>query len=491
VVQAGGQSYQYDANGNMTVGTGGKRMEYDGENRLIRVDDGGKITEFVYDGDGGRTRQRIAYSVERIEETIYIGSLFEILNTNDQRLTTKKHIFAGSQKVCTVEPEHTYYTHSDHLGSSSVITDENGDEVSRLEYRPYGSVSRQTGSDVVTRKFTGKELDSTGFYYFGARYYDPEIGRFIQADPTVQHPYDPQDLNRYAYCRNNPVNYVDPTGYGWFKKLFKSFAKAFAGGAAGGIATALLFPVMGPLAFAVGGAIAGATTAALNGAGWQGVLVGAGMGAVLGGGLGGLACAGHGLATGIIGGGLAIGGGIHSYQQGGWESVADYGASVAGGIAGFGSGYAAGRGIANALGPKSPGKVRIKAKASLRTDQKYRLKTNYDGEGRAKSFDLVPENENYRYVGSGEALEADTTGYAPNTTIRGKPKPVFYTPDKGLTSASQAQRTYNLPNTPTHRLNLNTSRTTNIYGGNVECGTGIEIITNEKIPVTSVTKLNP
>jgi len=70
---------------------------------------------------------------------------------------------------------------------------------------------------------TGKEDDGTGLYYYGARYYDPEIGRFTQPDSYVQAPFDPQSLNRYAYCRNNPLIYIDPTGH------FFGFIAAFLG----------------------------------------------------------------------------------------------------------------------------------------------------------------------------------------------------------------------------------------------------------------------
>lgn len=70
--------------------------------------------------------------------------------------------------------------------------------------------------------FTGKKVDEeSGLVFFGGRYYVPKIARWLTADPTIAHPYDPQDLNRYSYCRNNPVNLVDPTGYSW-----KSFFKA-------------------------------------------------------------------------------------------------------------------------------------------------------------------------------------------------------------------------------------------------------------------------
>jgi hypothetical protein len=96
----------------------------------------------------------------------------------------------------------------------------------------------------------------------------------------------------------------------------------------------------------------------------------------------------------------------------------------------------------------------------------------------------------YRYVGPGEAAEATSTGYAPNTNVRGDPKPVFYTPDEGLNSATQAQKMYKIPNTPTHRIGLDTTRVTNIYGGNGQGIEGIEMITNDNVPVVDIHKLN-
>ncbi|MBI4487780.1 MAG: hypothetical protein HY694_01725 [Deltaproteobacteria bacterium] len=70
------------------------------------------------------------------------------------------------------------------------------------------------------------ELDpESGLYYYGGRYYDPELGRFISPDPFVPQPDDPQNLNRYSYVVNNPVNYIDPDGYKKKKKggFFRSF----------------------------------------------------------------------------------------------------------------------------------------------------------------------------------------------------------------------------------------------------------------------------
>ena len=64
----------------------------------------------------------------------------------------------------------------------------------------------------MDRLFTGKHLDSTGLYYYNARYYDPRIGRFISADTVVPDPMNPQALNMYSYCIGNPLKHINPTG---------------------------------------------------------------------------------------------------------------------------------------------------------------------------------------------------------------------------------------------------------------------------------------
>jgi RHS repeat-associated protein len=61
--------------------------------------------------------------------------------------------------------------------------------------------------------FTGQRLDDTGLYFYNARYYDATIGRFISADTIIPNPMNPQAFNRYSYCFNNPLKYVDPSGY--------------------------------------------------------------------------------------------------------------------------------------------------------------------------------------------------------------------------------------------------------------------------------------
>jgi RHS repeat-associated protein len=79
-------------------------------------------------------------------------------------------------------------------------------------YVSLGDRLNSQGTLGTDKLFTGQRLDSTGLYYYNARYYDPEIGRFISSDTVVQSFANPQTLNRYSYCVNNPLKYTDPTG---------------------------------------------------------------------------------------------------------------------------------------------------------------------------------------------------------------------------------------------------------------------------------------
>ena len=103
----------------------------------------------------------------------------------------------------------TYFYHNDHLGSVKAVTDSAGKVVYNADYHPFGTQFIKDGDFDETLGFTGKEYDSdTGLYYFNARWYDSELGRFISEDPVM----DPNSPNLYCYCKNNPLLFIDPTG---------------------------------------------------------------------------------------------------------------------------------------------------------------------------------------------------------------------------------------------------------------------------------------
>jgi RHS repeat-associated protein len=121
----------------------------------------------------------------------------------------------------------TSYLTTDHLGSTRVVTKADGTVKARYDYLPFGeevpsTVGGRSGvagygaSDSTRNRFTGKERDTeSGLDYFLARYYSSAQGRFTSTDPVIVTPerfYDPQQFNLYAYTRNNPLRFVDPTG---------------------------------------------------------------------------------------------------------------------------------------------------------------------------------------------------------------------------------------------------------------------------------------
>ncbi len=106
-----------------------------------------------------------------------------------------------------------YFYHPDHLGSSSFITDATGEPTQHLEYLPFGELFIEERSTWNTPyKFSGKELDDeTGYSYFGARYYDPNISIWLSVDPMADSfpSYSP-----FNYTLNNPLKLIDPDGQG-------------------------------------------------------------------------------------------------------------------------------------------------------------------------------------------------------------------------------------------------------------------------------------
>jgi len=314
---------------NFTILTGSDTI-LPGEAVFVAVDSPCSLTlvktantvQFAYDANGTRVKKMANGAT-----TTYIGENIVIAPDG----VVKKHISLNGIKIFTSESDgDRYFTHTDHINSSNIVTDASGAEVEQIEYSPYGQTVKQTGTDVVDHKFTGyEEDDETGLYYARARYYDAQLGRFITADPTIQHPFDPQDFNRYAYARNNPINFIDPSGYGWLSSLI--------GAIVGAIVTVLTGGLGAPLAGALGGMVGGALSGGLNG-GWSGALVGAGLGFV-GGAIGGFAASsGWELAT----YGFLIGGAAFSYATGGLDGLASFGVGLAGGYIGnqLGQGFA-------------------------------------------------------------------------------------------------------------------------------------------------------
>jgi RHS repeat-associated protein len=225
------ERYVYDADGNMRQLPHLPALEHQHQDRLRSADlgGGGKVF-FVYDAGG----QRVRTVFERLDRTrrkerIYLGALelYREYAGDGQTLTLERetlHVRDDARRVALVETRTkgddgspitlTRYQLTNRLGSVSIELDETGAVISYEEYHPYGSTAYQgvragLGASPKRYRFTGKERDEgTGFYYHGARYCAPWLGRWTTCDP----PGISDGVSAYVYGRDNPVGYTDPSG---------------------------------------------------------------------------------------------------------------------------------------------------------------------------------------------------------------------------------------------------------------------------------------
>ena len=207
---AGTQMYWYDANGAMI-----QRIEdgvtyqqsWDPENRLQQVSHSGYTTTLVYDGHGSLVSRTV-----NGETTVYVAGLYEKNLSTGQEV---RYYYLGGQRVAMRRGSEVYYLAGDHLGTTSVVLDDQGQWVAESRHYPYGEERWSSGTLPTDRRFTGqKRIDSAGgIYHMGARFYDSQIGRWTSPDTIIPDFADPQSFNRYSYCLANPLRFVDPSGH--------------------------------------------------------------------------------------------------------------------------------------------------------------------------------------------------------------------------------------------------------------------------------------
>lgn len=200
--------YSYDCNGNMTgltiSGIGSYTLVYDAENRLVAVSGAASAT-FVYDGDGKRVKATVNGT-----DTAYVGNYYEWSNNS-----WTKYYYAGATRLAMRTSSTLYYLLGDHLGSTSIVAISTGVKYSESRYMPWGADRYTSATPPTAYLFTGQKLESgLGLYFYNARFYDPELARFITPDSIVpEATQGTQAWDRFAYVNNNPVRYNDPTGH--------------------------------------------------------------------------------------------------------------------------------------------------------------------------------------------------------------------------------------------------------------------------------------
>jgi RHS repeat-associated protein len=221
---AAGNTYTHDANGNRIQKSGSAgttTYAYDSLNRLTQVASNGRTIQYIYNGLGQRVGK-----IDNGVQTNYLidpnGILPQVLaETDASNNLISFYVYDGAGLVAKVTPSNQYYFyHYDGLGSTIAISDSAGQVVNTYCYSPEGLVGVQ---ETIPNPFTyvgrfGVMAEGNGLYYMRARYYDPEVGRFINKDPIG---YDGGN-NLYAYTGNNLVSSVDPSGKYMFCRQVRS-----------------------------------------------------------------------------------------------------------------------------------------------------------------------------------------------------------------------------------------------------------------------------
>lgn len=231
-------TFKYSDDGHMVskidaTGKNTASMKYDSAGHLVGLN----ATSFVYDY-GGRIIKAV---LPNGNVRIYPSQTYEVDISVSGDVTHAAYLVHGYRRALlstTAKSSDVNYFHTDHLGSTTTVSNSHGDIVTEYVYDSFGQVVSTSGDDIARYKFSGKEMFD-GLYYFGSRFYDPDvsspsfgfssltrqitqIGRFLTLD---SYPVDvqnaiPSTFNMYSFSRNDPVNFVDMNGnvpwWHWF-----------------------------------------------------------------------------------------------------------------------------------------------------------------------------------------------------------------------------------------------------------------------------------
>ncbi|MEX0447665.1 RHS repeat-associated core domain-containing protein [Xenorhabdus sp. SGI246] len=220
----------FDAGGHQTSLLPGQKLTYNQRGELSRVIPVSRDTEkdeewYRYNEDSQRlvkVSQHLNGNTQRKARTVYLPGLELRTMFRGNTLNEELHIITVghvrllhwvSGQPAEIKGDQLRYSYSNFIGSSAMEVDEAGKVISQEEYYPYGGTSiwtvrNQTEAAYKFHRYSGKERDATGLYYYGLRYYQPWTGRWLSADPGGII----DGLNMFSMVHNNPVNGVDSDG---------------------------------------------------------------------------------------------------------------------------------------------------------------------------------------------------------------------------------------------------------------------------------------
>ncbi len=203
LTQWGTATLSYDLNGNMTS-DGTNTYTWDARNQLTSMN-GGASASFQYDAFGRRLTRTVGGASRSF---VYDG-----VNIVQEQLggSQAANLLTGGMDEYFVRTDPAWSQHylPDALGSSVALADSSGAVLTQYTYEPFGQTTVAGAAAPQSFQYTGRENDGTGLYYYRARYYSPNLGRFISEDPAR---FLAGDFNLYSYIGNSPMNGTDPSG---------------------------------------------------------------------------------------------------------------------------------------------------------------------------------------------------------------------------------------------------------------------------------------
>ncbi|CCO61730.1 putative Rhs family protein fused with Integrin alpha N-terminal domain [Vibrio nigripulchritudo] len=239
VTKANGLTYQYDAVGNMVSAKRSnnsveRTLSWTAFNKPSEITRNGKTVSFSYDANHNRYKK-----VSGSQTTVYIDKTYErVTDVSTGEVQHQHFVYAEGKLIAlnsqsenadgSITNKQVRFLHYDALNSVDMITDLYGYVVERRSYDAFGKQRdvtwqvakrdekhRYVAQMVLTnRGYTGhEEIEEVGLIHMNGRVYDQTLGRFVSADPIIQAPFVTNSFNRYAYVWNNPLKYIDPTGF--------------------------------------------------------------------------------------------------------------------------------------------------------------------------------------------------------------------------------------------------------------------------------------
>jgi RHS repeat-associated protein len=213
LVRRGKQRFQYDGRGHMSAGTcpkGPATYTYNGRDQLIAVATSTGETRYAYDAFGRRIRKESGGSITR-----YVWAGWQLLSeiTTEEERSTRRDFLMFPERPCPLAMRvngEVYYLHPGRRAEPTCMTDGHGEVVWKAVHDAFGEAHVEIEKVPQPWRLAGQYYDQeTGLHYALARYYYPELGRYLTLDPLR---VDGGSLNFYTYCDGDPVNRLDPTG---------------------------------------------------------------------------------------------------------------------------------------------------------------------------------------------------------------------------------------------------------------------------------------